>query len=62
VSAGCLTTDAGLTALRGIPTLVFGPGRGPEQLFRDDESAPLSHLETAFQFYRELIMAYCAEA
>ncbi len=61
LSAGCLTTDAGIANLRGIPTLVFGPGRGPDHLFRDDESTPLNHLEAAFQFYRELIRAWCVD-
>lgn len=61
LSAGCLTTDAGIATLRGIPTLVFGPGRGPDQLFQDDESTPLNHLEAAFQFYRELIRACCVD-
>ncbi|MEZ4267426.1 MAG: hypothetical protein R3F39_13690 [Myxococcota bacterium] len=61
LSAGCLTTDAGIAAQRGIPTLVFGPGRGPEHLFRDDESTPIVHIEAAFRFYCELIRAYCVD-
>jgi acetylornithine deacetylase/succinyl-diaminopimelate desuccinylase-like protein len=61
LTGGCLTTDGGIAALRGIPTLVFGPGRGPDHLFRDDESTPLNHVEAAFRFYRELISACCVE-
>ncbi|MCB9729828.1 MAG: M20/M25/M40 family metallo-hydrolase [Deltaproteobacteria bacterium] len=57
--AGCLTTDAGITGGRDIPTLVFGPGRGDTHLYRDDECTPLLQLDAAYRFYCELIRAWC---
>jgi len=61
-SGGVLTTDAALLRSAGIQTLVFGPGRGPGDLYRDDEALPLAHLEAAFRFYVAMIQRWCVDA
>src|SRR5690606_15733500 len=40
VNAGRHTSDAGLMRASGITPLVFGPGRGLSDLYRDDEAVP----------------------
>ncbi len=59
VSGGRLTSDAGLLALHGVPTLAFGAGRGAPDLHVDDASVPILHLEKAAQFYENLIRRLC---
>lgn len=59
VSAGTLTSDAGLLRAAGVPSLVFGPGRGLGDLYRDDESIPLAHLDAAYRFYVAVIERWC---
>ena len=59
VTSGLATTDAGLLAARGTPALVFGPGRGLHDLYRDDEAVPIAHIEAAVGFYEKLIAAWC---
>lgn len=59
VTGGRLTTDAGALSSRGVPTLVFGPGRWQGQLFQDDERVPLAHLQRAFTFYERFIRSWC---
>lgn len=59
LGAGPITTDAGHLARIGVPTLVFGPGRGPGDLYRDDEAVPLLHLDAAHAFYRQLLARWC---
>jgi len=61
VSGGTLTSDAGLLRGAGIDTLVFGPGRGPSALYRDDESIPVAHIEAAFNFYVNVIRRWCVQ-
>jgi len=60
-TGGVLTTDAALLRQAGIETLVFGPGRGVGDLYRDDEAIPLAHLEAAFKFYVALIQRWCVD-
>lgn len=60
-TGGVLTTDAALLRQAGVETLVFGPGRGPGDLYRDDEAVPLAHLEAAFKFYVALIQRWCVD-
>ena len=62
LSGGVLTTDAALLRSAGLHTLVFGPGRGPGDLYRDDEALPIAHLEAAFRFYVALIQRWCVDA
>ncbi|MGM0574611.1 MAG: M20/M25/M40 family metallo-hydrolase [Myxococcota bacterium] len=59
VSGGRVTTDGGMTAPLRVPTLAFGPGRGPADLYRDDEAIPLLHLEKALAFYEQMIRGWC---
>ena len=59
VSGGRYTSDAGQLALDGIPTLVFGPGRGLGDMYQDDERVPLTHLTAAYRFYESFIERYC---
>ncbi len=59
LSGGRLSTDAGLIAETGAATLVFGPGRGAGDLYRDDEGIPVSHLEAALRFYEAMIARWC---
>ena len=59
VAAGTLTSDAGLLRAAGVPSLVFGPGRGAGDLYRDDESIPLAHIDAAYRFYVALIERWC---
>lgn len=61
VSGGTLTTDAALLQSAGIETLVFGPGRGPGDLYRDDEVISVAHLEAAMRFYEALIQRWCVD-
>ncbi|PKN57350.1 MAG: hypothetical protein CVU56_11505 [Deltaproteobacteria bacterium HGW-Deltaproteobacteria-14] len=62
VTGGTLTTDAALLRQAGLQTLVFGPGRGPADLYRDDEALPINHLEAAFKFYVALIQRWCVDS
>ncbi len=59
VSGGVPTTDAALLNASGIQTLVFGPGRGLGDLYRDDERIPTTHLEAAYRFYVKLVQRWC---
>lgn len=58
-SGGRITTDAGELVRHGVPTLVFGPGRGAGDLHRDDESIPIAHIERAYDFYVNAIREIC---
>ncbi|MFT7581846.1 MAG: acetylornithine deacetylase/succinyl-diaminopimelate desuccinylase-like protein, partial [Myxococcota bacterium] len=60
-SGGIHTSDAGILRARGIETLVFGPGRGLGDLYRDDEAIPLQHLEAAYRFYEQVIKRWCVD-
>jgi acetylornithine deacetylase/succinyl-diaminopimelate desuccinylase-like protein len=59
VSAGRYVSDAGQLAQRGVPALLFGPGRGLGDLYQDDERVPLLHLDAAYRVYDALIKAWC---
>lgn len=58
-SSGRLTTDAGHLAEHGIRSLVFGPGDGITDSYRDDESVPFAQLEAALAFYERFIRTWC---
>ncbi|MDP6944255.1 MAG: M20/M25/M40 family metallo-hydrolase [Myxococcota bacterium] len=59
VSGGRYVSDAGQLTLAGVPTLLFGPGRGLGDMYRDDERVPLKHLVSAYRVYESLIEQYC---
>jgi acetylornithine deacetylase/succinyl-diaminopimelate desuccinylase-like protein len=59
VSASRYVSDAGCLAQRGIPTLLFGPGRGLGDMYQDDERVPLRHLDAAYRVYEALIESWC---
>mgnify|MGYP001423823583 CR=1 FL=1 len=58
-SGGRYVSDAGHFAREGIPTLLFGPGRGPGDMYRDEEHVPLVHLTRAYRVYEAFIEAWC---
>jgi len=58
-SSGRYVSDAGRLAERGVPTVLFGPGRGLGDLYRDDERVPLRHLSVAYRVYEALIEQWC---
>jgi acetylornithine deacetylase/succinyl-diaminopimelate desuccinylase-like protein len=60
-SAGRYVSDAGQLALAGIPTLLFGPGRGTGDMYRDNEHVPLVHLQSAYRVYEALIEQVCCQ-
>lgn len=59
ISGGVATSEAGLLTLHGVPTIAFGPGRGPWDQYVDDECVPIVHLEKTFAFYERLIQDLC---
>ena len=59
-SAGRYVSDAGRLGLEGVPTLLFGPGRGIGDMYRDDERVPVAHLLAAHKTYEALIERWCS--
>lgn len=59
VTAGLSTTDAGTLVRAGAQALVFGPGRGIGDRYRDDELVPEEHLMVAYRFYVDMIRRWC---
>jgi len=59
VTAGLSTTDAGTLVGSGARALVFGPGRGIGDRYRDDELVPEEHLMVAYRFYVDMIRRWC---
>ncbi|MGB0588470.1 MAG: M20/M25/M40 family metallo-hydrolase [Myxococcota bacterium] len=59
VSSGRYVSDAACFEERGIPALLFGPGRGLGDLYQDNERIPLVHLDAAYRVYEALITQWC---
>ena len=60
-SSAPYVSDAGRLAALGVPTLLFGPGRGLGDLYRDDERVPIAHLHAACDAYSAIIERLCCE-
>ena len=58
-SAAPYVSDAGRLASLGVPTVLFGPGRGIGGMYQDDECVPLVHLSAAYRTYEALIERWC---
>ncbi len=58
-TAKATCTEAGQYRRKGIPVLVFGPGRSTGNIHRPNESVAVADLHRAVRFYRTLIELWC---
>jgi acetylornithine deacetylase/succinyl-diaminopimelate desuccinylase-like protein len=55
--AGC--TEAGVYAVAGIPSVVFGPGRAAGNIHAPNEHVPVAELDEAIEFYARIVAEHC---